>query len=52
MQKQVGWLWIAGPFGFLGAAHAQSVSPPAANTQFDGTYAFISATKLNEPFLV
>jgi hypothetical protein len=48
MQKRIGWFWIIGFFGLLAAADAQTPSPPAVTTQFDGTYAFVSATKLNE----
>jgi hypothetical protein len=48
--KQIGGLWIIGFFGLLAAANAQTPSPPAASTQFDGTYAFVSATKLNETY--
>lgn len=51
MRKTIGWLWIAGFFGLLAAANAQTPSPPAATTQFDGTYAFVSATALNETYM-
>jgi hypothetical protein len=47
MQKHVGWLWIAGLVGFVVAADAQTASPPASATQFDGTYAFVSSTNVN-----
>jgi hypothetical protein len=50
MHKVRGLLSVIGFFGLLAAADAQT-SPPAANTQFDGTYAFVSATKLNETYL-
>jgi hypothetical protein len=50
MQKHIGWLWTIGFFALLGAADAQTPSPPSANTQFDGTYRFVSATKLNETY--
>ncbi len=50
MYKAVGLLWIAGFFGSVAAADAQTPSPPAATTQFDGTYAFVSATKVNETY--
>jgi hypothetical protein len=50
MQKHIGWLWIVGLFGFVVAADAQTASPPAATMQFDGTYAFVSATKVNETY--
>jgi hypothetical protein len=51
MQKHIGWLWIVGFFCLIPAAYAQTPSPPAATTQFDGTYAPVSATTLNETFL-
>jgi hypothetical protein len=50
MQKQVEWLWVFGFFGWFAAANAQTPSPPAANTQFDGTYAFVSGTKVDETY--
>ena len=50
MQKHIGWLWIVGFFGLVPAANAQTVAPSAANTQFDGNYAFVSATKVNETY--
>ena len=50
MHKTVGLLWIAGFFGLLAGADAQTASPPAASTQFDGTYTFVSATKLTETY--
>jgi len=52
MQKHVGWLWIIGFFGLTAAATARAPSPPAATTQFDGTYAFVSATRVNETYSV
>ena len=51
MHKAVGSLWTVGFFGLLGTADAQTSSPPAASTQFDGTYAFVSATTLNETYM-
>lgn len=52
MQTQIGWLWIVGFFGLLAAADAQTASPPVASTQFDGTYAFVSRTKVNKTYAV
>jgi hypothetical protein len=51
MQKHLGWLWIFGAFGLIAAANAQTASPPSASTQYDGTYAFVSATKVNETYM-
>jgi hypothetical protein len=50
MRKDIIWLWTMGSFGLLAAANAQPASPPA-NTQFDGVYAFVSATKVVFPDL-
>jgi len=49
MQKHVAWAGVIGFFALLAAADAQTLSP-SAGTQFDGTYAFVSATKLNETY--
>jgi hypothetical protein len=50
MQKHFVWLWVV---GFLVVAtDAQTPSLPAANTQFDGTYAFVSSTRVNETYTV
>ena len=48
MQKHVGWLWLVGFFGLLAAAGAQTSSSPSVSTEYDGAYAFVSATKVNE----
>jgi hypothetical protein len=50
VQKHIGRLWIAGFFGSLAIADAQTPPSPTASTQFDGTYAFVSGTKVNETF--
>jgi hypothetical protein len=52
MQKHFVWLWVVGFFGLVVATDAQTPSPPAANTQFDGTYAFVSSTRVNETYTV
>lgn len=49
MYRAVGLLSTAGVVGLLAAAHAQTTSP-SASTQFDGRYAFVSATKLTETY--
>jgi hypothetical protein len=51
MQKRVAWLWIAGFYGLVAAANAQTAPPPSAGTQYDGDYAFVSATTLNETYM-
>jgi hypothetical protein len=48
IQKAVRSLWIGGFFGLVAAAHAQTLSPSAPVTKFDGTYAFVSGMTLNE----
>src|ERR1700737_2810136 len=50
MQKHIGWLLTAGFFGLLAGASAQTPSPAGAITEYDGTYAPVSATKVNEPY--
>jgi len=49
MHKHAGLLWIVGSFGWFAAADAQTAAP-AAGTQYDGTYAFVSATKVNDTY--
>src|ERR1700738_2571896 len=51
MQNHIGWLWAAGLFGLPAAAEAQTAPPSTATTQFDGTYAPVSATTSNETFM-
>ena len=52
MQKGVGWLGIAGFFGLLAAANAQtSSSSSTAGMRFDGTYAFVSTAKVNATYV-
>lgn len=50
MQKNIDWLWIAGCFGLTAVAHAQTPPSFTAGTKFDGTYAFVSATNVNETY--
>jgi hypothetical protein len=52
MQHGIGWLWLAACFGLAVAADAQTPSSQTAGSQFDGTYALVSSTKLNEIFTV
>jgi hypothetical protein len=40
-------VWIVGLFGLIAAAYAQTRAASIAGGRFDGTYAFVSATKLN-----
>jgi hypothetical protein len=48
MGRNTRLLWILGFFGLFGAANAQTSSPSIASTQFDGTYAFGTSTRVNE----
>ena len=50
MRRHIGLLWIAGFFGSIAAADAQTTPPSAAVTAFDGTYVFVSASKVNETY--
>ena len=51
MRQHVEWLWIIGFCGLAAAANAQTPPPLPAGAQFDGTYRFVSATKLNETYM-
>ncbi len=48
--RAAGWLWIIGFFGWFAAANAQTQPPSTPVTAFDGTYVFVSATKVNETY--
>jgi hypothetical protein len=41
---------IIGCFGVVAVAHAQTPAPTPTGTQYDGTYAFVSSTKLNATY--
>jgi hypothetical protein len=49
MQKCARSLWVVGLFGWFATANAQT-RLPSTGTAFDGTYAFVSATKVNETY--
>ena len=51
MQKGIVWLAIAGFFGLLAAANAQTSSAVTAGARFDGTYAFVSSAKVNSAYV-
>jgi hypothetical protein len=42
---------LAAFFGLIAGASAQTLSPPISHTQFEGTYGFVSATKVNETYM-
>ena len=50
MQSRIGLLCSIGLFGLVVAADAQTLPSSTAGTRFDGTYAFVSSTKLNETY--
>jgi hypothetical protein len=50
MRKYVWWLWFVVFFGSLAAASAQAPTTPTPVTKYDGTYAFVSLTKVNETY--
>ena len=50
MQQCIRWLWVVGVFGFSAVALAQAPAPSTAATAFDGTYAVVSSTKVNETY--
>jgi hypothetical protein len=52
MQKGIGWLGLVACFGLTAATDAQIPLSQTAGSQFDGTYAFVSSTKLTEMFTV
>jgi hypothetical protein len=52
MPQHIGWLWILVFFSLLATADGQTASPPTAGTKFDGTYAFVSRTKVNKTYAV
>ena len=50
MRRQIGLLSIVGFFGLIAAANAQTLSALTADTVFDGTYRFVSSTKVTEMY--
>jgi hypothetical protein len=50
MRRNIGWLWVFGILGYSAAAMAQTSPASTAGTKFDGTYSFLSSTKLNETY--
>ena len=51
MRKQIGLLSIAGFFGLLGTANAQTLSASTAGPAFDGTYQPVASAKLNQMYI-
>jgi hypothetical protein len=50
MRKHSGLLAVAGFFGALAAANAQTPLPATAGTAFDGTYRVVSSTNVNATY--
>ena len=51
MQKGIGWLWMVGFLGLLDAAAAETPPSSTSGAAFDGTYNFVSSTKLAETYI-
>ena len=51
MQKGIGWLWTVGFLGWLAAAAAQTPPSSTAGAAIDGTYKFVSSTKLSKTYI-
>jgi hypothetical protein len=49
MQKHLAWLAVAGLFGVLGAANAQTL-PAAAGGSYDGNYRLVSSANVNTTY--
>ena len=50
MRTPIGLIGAVGVFGVLAGAHAQTPSPVASGTTFDGTYRFVSSAKVNQTY--
>ena len=50
MQKGIGWLSVVGFFGLLVAANAQTPSPAAAGSPYDGIYRLVSSANVNATY--
>ena len=51
MRQSIGWLWMIGFFGLVAAAVAQTAPSSISGAAFDGTYVFVSSTKLAETYI-
>jgi hypothetical protein len=51
MRRRIGLLWIVGFFGLLAAADAQTPLPSTVRGPFDGTYRFVSSSKVNATYV-
>ena len=50
MQKNIGWLWVAGLFGLAAVADAQTPPRAAAGSPYDGTYRLVSSANVNATY--
>jgi hypothetical protein len=50
MRRHIGLLSVAGFFGLLAAANAQTTPPSTAGSTFDGRYRFVSSAKVNATY--
>ena len=50
MRKQIELLSIVAFFGLFATANAQAPSSSTVGTTFDGTYRFVSSTKVNDMY--
>jgi hypothetical protein len=50
MQKHIGWLWVVGLCGSLAVANAQTSSPAATHSPYDGTYRLVSSGNVNATY--
>jgi len=51
MRRNIRWLWVFGILGYSAAAIGQTPPASTAGTRFDGKYAFVSSTKVNETYM-
>jgi hypothetical protein len=51
MTKSNGWLAIGGISSLFATAEAQTLALSTAMTAFDGTYAFVSSTRVTETYM-
>ena len=51
MRRRIGLLWIVAFFGSLAVADAQTPLPSTAGGAFDGTYRFVSSSKVDATYV-
>ena len=50
MQRHLGWMCLVGLLGLPAVVAAQTYSPAAAGTPFDGTYRLVSSANVNSTY--